>query len=291
MMDRPEDTIPDRRGANGRTTACPWRASVTLAWREILRFFRQGSRVVGAIGQPVIFWIFFSAGFDRNFRLDAGLESQDASFAEYYFPGTLVLILLFTAIFSTISLIEDRREGFLQSVLVAPLPRWSMVLGKVAGGAVLAFIQGGLFLLLALTLPVDFNLWKLVQIAVLMLLASLGLTSLGFAIAWRMESTQGFHAIMTVFLMPLWLLSGAFFPVPALVADSTWLQMGLYGIMKVNPLTYTVAGLHQLLYDGPLSSTLDLPPMVFCWWVTIVASVLMFSAACWTATSSTRAVP
>ncbi len=291
MMQRPEDTIPDRGESHGWTTACPWRASITLAWREILRFLRQGSRVVGAIGQPVIFWIFFSAGFDRNFRLEAGSEGQGASFAEYYFPGTLVLILLFTAIFSTISLIEDRREGFLQSVLVAPLPRWSMVLGKIAGGAVLAVIQGGLFLLLALTLPVEFSFWKLVQIAALMLLASLGLTSLGFAIAWRMESTQGFHAIMTVFLMPLWLLSGAFFPVPALAADSTWLQIGLYGIMQVNPLTYTVAGMHQLLYDGPLSSALDLPPMIFCWWVTIVATVLMFFAACWTATGSSRAGP
>ena len=291
MMHRPEDNIAAFGEADGGAIACPWRASLTFAWREILRFLRQGSRVVGAIGQPVIFWVFFSAGFDRNFRLEAGLEGPSASFAEYYFPGTLVLILLFTAIFSTISLIEDRREGFLQSGLVAPLPRWSMVLGKVAGGAVLAVIQGGLFLLLALTLPVEFSFWKLVQIAALMMLASLGLTSLGFAIAWRMESTQGFHAIMTVFLMPLWLLSGAFFPVPSMAADSTWLQIGLYGIMQVNPLTYTVAGMHQLLYDGPLSSALDLPSMVFCWWVTIVATVLMFFAACWTATGSSRAGP
>lgn len=291
MMQRPEDTIADLGEPSGRTTACPWRAAVTLAWREILRFVRQGSRVVGAIGQPVIFWIFFSAGFDRNFRLEGTMEGPAASFAEYYFPGTLVLILLFTAIFSTISLIEDRREGFLQSVLVAPLPRWSMVSGKVVGGAVLAVIQGGLFLLLAWTLPIEFSFWKLLQIAVLMLLASLGLTSMGFVIAWRMESTQGFHAIMTVFLMPLWLLSGAFFPVPALTADSTWLQVGLHGIMTVNPLTYTVAGMHQLLYDGPLSSALDLPSMASCWLVTIIAAVLMFFAACWTASGVSKSVP
>jgi ABC-2 type transport system permease protein len=260
--------------------ALPWRAAAVLAWREILRFFRQGSRVVGAIGQPVIFWVFFGAGFDRTFRLDDGAGGESASFAEYYFPGTLVLILLFTAIFSTISLIEDRREGFLQSVLVAPLPRWSMVLGKVAGGAMLAVMQGWLFLLLALTLPVEFTVWKLVQVTGLMLLASLGLTSLGFSIAWRMESTQGFHAIMTVFLMPLWLLSGAFFPVPVLAADSTWLQFGLHWAMKVNPLTYTVAGMHQLLYDQPLASGLFMPTLAVCWLVTAVAAVLLFSVAC-----------
>ncbi len=291
MMHRPENNIAAFGEADEGAIACPWRASLTLAWREILGFSRQGSRVVGAIGQPLVFWIFFSAGFDRNFRLDGTVEGQSASFAEYYFPGTLVLILLFTAIFSTISLIEDRREGFLQSVLVAPLPRWSMVLGKVLGGAVLAVIQGGLFLMLAWTLPIEFSFWKLVQIAVLMLLASLGLTSLGFAIAWRMESTQGFHAIMTVFLMPLWLLSGAFFPVPSLAADSTWLQIGLYGIMQANPLTYTVAGMHQLLYDGPLSSALDLPTMATCWLVTVIAAVLMFVAACWTASGFSRSVP
>jgi ABC-2 type transport system permease protein len=280
MTSRVEKPNADRSLAGLASSALPWRAAAVLAWREILRFVRQGSRVVGAIGQPVILWVFFGAGFDRTFRLDGEPGGEGASFAEYYFPGTLVLILLFTAIFSTISLIEDRREGFLQSVLAAPVPRWSMVLGKVAGGALLAVMQGGLFLLLALTLPVELTVWKLTQVTGLMLLASLGLTSLGFSIAWRMESTQGFHAIMTVFLMPLWLLSGAFFPVPTLGTDSSWLQIGLHGAMKVNPLTYTVSGMHQLLFDRPLGSGLFMPALGLCWLVTAVAAVLLFSAAC-----------
>ncbi|MCH5375925.1 MAG: ABC transporter permease [Planctomycetes bacterium] len=266
----------------------PFRAATVLAWREILRFFRQGTRVVGAIGQPVIFWVFFGAGFDRAFHLEGSGGGSGASFAAYYFPGTLVLILLFTAIFSTISVIEDRREGFLQSVLVAPLPRWSMVLGKVVGGSILAVLQGWLFLLLALTLNVDFTLWKLVQISGLMMLASLGLTSLGFSIAWRMESTQGFHAIMTVFLMPLWLLSGAFFPVPALTANSSWMQFGLHWMMKCNPLTFTVAGMHQLLYDRPLAAGLFMPAPGVCWLVTGAAALLMFAIACRLAASLSK---
>jgi ABC-2 type transport system permease protein len=283
MTSRVEKPTAGSSAAEEATFALPWCAALVLAWREILRFLRQGSRVVGAIGQPVIFWAFFGAGFDRTFRLEADASGESASFAEYYFPGTLVLILLFTAIFSTISLIEDRREGFLQSVLVAPLPRWSMVLGKVAGGTLLAVMQGWLFLLLALTLPIEFSVWKLVQVSGLMLVASLGLTSLGFSIAWRMESTQGFHAIMTVFLMPLWLLSGAFFPVPTLDAGSSWLQIGLHGAMKANPLTYTVAGMHQLLFDRPLSSDLYMPAPWLCWFVTAVAAALLFSVACWIA--------
>ncbi len=288
MTSSPESRTIDTPVENTASAALPWRAAAMLAWREILRFFRQGTRVIGAIGQPIIFWVFFGAGFDRTFRLEPSAVGGGASFAAYYFPGTLVLILLFTAIFSTISVIEDRREGFLQSVLVAPLPRWSMVLGKVLGGTVLAVLQGWLFLLLALTLDVEFTVWKLVEVTGLMMLASLGLTSLGFLIAWRMESTQGFHAIMTVFLMPLWLLSGAFFPMPTLSADSTWLQVGLHWMMKCNPLTYTVAGMHQLLFDRPLAAGLYMPPRGVCWLVTGIATLLMFAAACRIARVATK---
>ena len=123
---------------------------------------------------------------------------------------------MFTAIFATISIIEDRREGFLQGVLVAPLPRWAMVLGKILGGSTIAVSQACLFLLLAWT--VGIHPGPLAMIAVLgwLILSALALTGLGFLLAWRMESTQGFHAIMNLLLMPMWLLSGAFFPVPTI---------------------------------------------------------------------------
>ena len=98
----------------------PWLAAATLCQRELVRFLRQRHRVFGALGQPIIFWLLFSEGLRGS-----GLDYR------HFFPGTLVMILLFTAIFATISIIEDRREGFLQSVLVAPIPRYSMVLGKV----------------------------------------------------------------------------------------------------------------------------------------------------------------
>ena len=124
-------------------TVPAWPVVFTLAQRELVRFFRQRNRVFGALGQPIIFWLLFSAGlgstkFGDSNRLDYA----------HFFPGTLVMILLFTAIFATISIIEDRREGFLQGVLVAPVPRWSMVLGKVLGGAAIAMLQGLLFLVL-----------------------------------------------------------------------------------------------------------------------------------------------
>ncbi len=127
----------------------PWLAAWTLCRREWVRFVRQRNRVFGAIGQPLIFWLLFGAGFGPSFQTGAN-STGGLSYREYFFPGTLVLILLFTAIFATISIIEDRREGFLQSVLVAPIPRWSMVLGKLLGGTLIAVAQGSLFLLLGL---------------------------------------------------------------------------------------------------------------------------------------------
>lgn len=256
-----------------------WQVVSSLCQREIVRFLRQPSRMVGAIGQPILFWLFFSAGFDRTFRIEQAGGDVAASFRDYYFPGTLMLILLFTAIFSTISVIEDRREGFLQSVLVAPIPRWSMVLGKVLGGSLLALIQGWLFLLLGLTMDIPWSVVGLLQLSALMLVSAIGLTSLGMVIAWRMQSTQGFHAVMTLFLMPLWLLSGAFFPVPDMNAASSWGQVTLHWLMKCNPLTYTVGGLHRLIFAGTLSDGLLVPSLPAAWGVTSLFAVVMLLAA------------
>lgn len=246
-----------------------WLVVWTLCQRELVRFVRQRNRVFGAIGQPIIFWLLFGAGLGPSFRLPGATEAAPLSYREYFFPGSLVLILLFTAIFATISIIEDRREGFLQSVLVAPIPRWSMVLGKVLGGTLIALAQGMIFLLLGLTLGLHFTLLKILTIAALSFVVAFGLTALGFVMAWRLDSTQGFHALMSVFLMPMWLLSGAFFP-----ADSGWLSW----IMRVNPLTYGVAGLRRVLYwDMPSALPAGLPSLGTCWGVTLLFAAAMFA--------------
>ncbi len=116
-----------------------------LAWREWVRFFRQPHRVIAALGQPILLWILFGTGLHGAFRTDGA-----QNFMSYYLPGTIALILLFTAIFATISIIEDRREGFLQSVLVSAAPRWTIVLGKAIGGGAIAWVQALIFLALAL---------------------------------------------------------------------------------------------------------------------------------------------
>src|SRR5262245_45094726 len=148
----------------------PLLAAQSLAWREIVRFFRQPNRIIGSIGTPLVFWLLFVAGLSGWFRVGAGPTQQ--GFLTYFFPGSLLLIVLFTAIFSSISIIEDRREGFLQGVLVAPIPRWAMILGKVAGGTLVALVQGLIFLLLALTLPIEVRPLAWVELVALLFVAS-----------------------------------------------------------------------------------------------------------------------
>jgi len=238
----------------------------TLAKRELVRFFRQRNRVVGALMQPLIFWILFGAAFTTTFVPPAAYQGMN--YREYFFPGTIVMILLFTAIFSTISIIEDRKEGFLQSVLVAPIPRLSMVAGKILGGTLLAMIQGVLFLLLGLfVLPMTPAIFA--TALVVMFVIAFSLTALGFVIAWRMDSTQGFHAIMSVFLLPMWMLSGSLFPPDGVPAWLGW-------VMKLNPLSYGLAAMRQILYgrtiEGLPGLTLSLVVMGLFAVVTVIAA-------------------
>jgi len=215
-------------------------AAGTLWQRELVRFFRQRSRVVGALGPPILFWFLIGSGLGASFRLPGLAAASDAgvTYMQYFFPGTVLLIVLFTAIFSTISVIEDRHEGFLQSVLVAPLSRQSLVLGKIAGGTTLAFIQGLIFLCLAPLAGLSVRPLGLVYLLTMLGLVSFGLTGLGFFLAWRLDSIQGFHAIMNLFLIPMWILSGALFPVSG---AAVWLQ----AVMRANPLTYSLAALQS----------------------------------------------
>jgi ABC-2 type transport system permease protein len=141
------------------------------------------------------------------------------------------------------SVIEDRKEGFLLSVLVAPVPRTAIVLGKVLGGTTLAAVQGMVFLVFAPFAGVHVEPVQVLLVGVVVFLVSFSLTALGFAIAWPMDSSQAFHAIVNLFLIPLWLVSGALFP---LSGASGWIRV----IMRLNPLTYGVEALRALFYPG-----------------------------------------
>jgi ABC-2 type transport system permease protein len=222
--------------------------SISLWWREIVRFYRQRSRVVGVIASPLLFWVVIGSGFGTSFR-SSGAGRQH--YLNYFFPGALIMIVLFTAIFTMMSVIEDRKEGFLLSVLVAPVSRSVIVLGKVLGGATLATFQGLIFLVFAPLLGIHFTLVSFALTVVVIFLVAFSLTALGFIIAWPMDSTGGFHAVINLFLIPLWLLSGSMFP---LSGASVWIR----AIMRMNPLTYGTDALRMLLYPGELATNLPL---------------------------------
>jgi len=201
---------------------------MTLWQRELVRFWRQKSRVLGVVASPLLFWLVIGLGSGR---------------LEFYFPGSLVLTIMFSAIFSTISIIEDRREGFLLSMLVSPAPRSSMVLGKILGAATLASVQGLIFLAFAPLAGIPLAASKAPALVLVVFLVAFVLTALGFLIAWKMDSTQGFHAVMNLFLVPMWMLSGALFTLAEAHQVIRW-------IMRANPLTYPVALLRGLLTPG-----------------------------------------
>lgn len=219
-----------------------WTPAYTIWLREIVRFYRQKARVVGVIASPLLFWFVLGSGFAHSFRGGAGSDQ----YLGYFFPGAVVMIVLFTAIFSMMSLIQDRNEGFLLSVLAAPVSRSAIVLGKVLGGATLAAIQGIVFLVFTPLVGVHPSLTAVgISIAAIIMI-SFELTALGFAIAWPMDSPQAFHAIVNLILLPLWMLSGALFPASG---ASGW----LHALMRLNPLTYGTDALRNALFPSQIT--------------------------------------
>ncbi len=216
---------------------------LALAQRELVRFARQRSRLTGALLTPIVFWLLIGFGVNQAFVLPGtspATQDPPVGYLDFFFPGALTLILLFTSIFTTISVIEDRREGLLQGVLVSPASRRSIVAGKVLGGAAIATLQGLLFLFLLPLTKLSPNPWELLAVVPVMAVLAVGLTALGLSLAWPMDSTAGFHAVMNLLLMPMWLLSGAIFPL-------TSAPLALQAVMYVNPLTYGHALLTWLL--------------------------------------------
>lgn len=236
-------------------------ATYSLWHRELLRFFRQPSRLAGAFAMPLLFWLLIGTGLSSSFRLPGG--PADLDYLEYFFPGTVVLLVLFGAIFSTFSVIDDRHEGFLQGVLVAPVARAAIVMGKILGGASLAWLQGMIVLWMAPLAGIALSPETTLAAAGVLAMLSVAMTSLGFAFAWKIDSTQGFHAVMNVILLPMWFLSGAFFPV---AGAPVWLEW----IMRLNPLTYGIAAMRHVLYFQSAGSAEQLPPLAVCLIVLVV---------------------
>ncbi len=240
-------------------------AIYSLWHRELVRFLTDRSRLTSSLGQPVIFWVLFAGALGQS-----NFKPGMLSYGEYFWIGGLTMTLLFTAIFSTITVIEDRKEGFLQSVLVSPVPRSSIALGKILGCTTLAMINGLLFFALAplAGVPVSFGTF-FATVGVMFVLA-MALAGMGYSLAWLMDSTTGYHGIMMLLFMPMLLLSGAFFP----IKSAHWVMQW---IMAANPLAYGVGALRHTLYPSNLEATSGLPSLSVCLGVSVAFAVAMFA--------------
>lgn len=241
--------------------------AASLWLREIKRFVRDRSRAVSTLATALLFWGLIGLGLRGSFS-PAGVGVNMGA-VEYLFPGTVVFVVLLTAILGTFSLIEDRREGFLQGVLVAPVARSAIPFGKVLGGATVGLIQGALLLALAPLVGVPVTLGGAALGLMVLLVLAFGLSSLGFILAWRVESIHGFHGIVNLVLMPMWFLSGALFPV---AGAAGWLQ----GVMRANPLSYGLVTFRDVLYGGATSPWVTTTTAT---WVTLAFTAAAFGAA------------
>lgn len=220
------------------------RAFWFLYKRELLRFVRQRSRLIGAVLTPLLFWFLVGGGLGQSFQNpSAQLTGRQEGYFEFFFPGILALSVLFTAIFSTISVIEDRHQGFLQGVLVSPVSRLSIVLSKVLSGATLGMFQGSILCVVAWVAGLRWDWLPFLEATVLLFAMGAGLTALSFVFAWKLDSVQGYHSIMNLVLMPMWILSGAVFPVEGGASFFRW-------VAWLNPLSYSMQPLRELLSVG-----------------------------------------
>jgi ABC-2 type transport system permease protein len=211
--------------------------TIYILWlRQVKKYFRSKSRIIGSLGQPLLFLVAFGFGFGSIYQ-----KAGQGNYIQFLAPGVILMSVLFTAMFSGIDIIWDRQFGFLKETLVAPVSRMEIILGKTLGGATVAVFQG--IIVFLLTLVVGFRPQHIMAIFpafIFTFLVAILFTSLGTAIASTLEDMQGFQLIMNFLIMPIVFLSGAFFPLSNLPKPIEF-------ITKINPLTYGIDGLRGAL--------------------------------------------
>jgi ABC-2 type transport system permease protein len=208
-----------------------------MVWeRELIRYTRNRTRIVSGLIQPVLFLFVLGYGMSSLVGTTGGFN-----FRQFVFPGVVAMSVVMTAMFSAISIVWDREFGFLREMLVAPVSRTALVLGKTAGGASVAAVQGTIMLVLAPLVGVHLTPLLVVEVIGLELLMAVAMTAFGVFVASRIQRMEAFQVVMQMLLMPMLFLSGALFPLTGL---PKWLMV----ITRINPLTYAVAPLRQVVF-------------------------------------------
>jgi ABC-2 type transport system permease protein len=214
--------------------------TIYILWlRQLKRYFRSKSRIIGSLGQPLLLLTALGFGFGPIYQKAGG-----GNYIQFLAPGIISMAILFTAVFSGIEIIWDRQFGFLKETLVAPVSRFEIMLGRTLGGATVAIVQGLIVFFISLLIGFKLiNLSLLPLTFIFMALIALLFTGLGTAIASILKDMQGFQLIMNFLLMPLFFLSGALFPLQGLPKAFTL-------VASMDALSYGVDGLRGTLVNG-----------------------------------------
>lgn len=211
---------------------------IYIIWyRDVLRYWRNKVRVVSGLAFPVLWLVFFGTGMSSSLQIIGG---EGIDYILFVFPGILAMNLIFSSIFSAISIVTDREFGFLREILVAPISRGAIAVGKTLGGATTAFLQALLILFLAPIVGIHLDTKMVLLLIPAMFLISFALTSLGVLIASQLKSSEGASLVFQFVVMPMYFLSGALFPLSNL---PQWLNI----FVEINPVTYTVDLLRQIV--------------------------------------------
>ena len=250
--------------------AAPPRVSVSMAqavyiiwYRDIIRFWRDRVRLVMSLAQPILYLAIFGVGLSSTLGKSGSLSGAGLpasfSYIQFMYPGVLGMAVLFTAIFSAMSVVWDREFGFLREILVAPISRSAVALGKALGGATQAAFQGVVMLVFAPFVGVHLTVVSVVEVIPLLFLLAFALTSFGVAISARLKTMQGFQVVMNFLMMPMFFLSGALFPLrglPGWMTVLTRFDPVAYGIAPVRSAILGGAGLPQAAVDRLTSVTI-----------------------------------
>lgn len=212
------------------------RGVFTIWYRDILRFWGDKTRLVGSVSFPLLFLFIFGSGLGARM----GSLGPGVNFTQFMFPGIIGMTVLMGSFMAGISMVWDREFGFLKEVLVAPISRTSVVLGKTLGSATIALLQGSLVLLFAPLIGVSLSFGTVLVLWPLMLLLAISMGSLGVMLATRIRSMEAFQAVMQMLMFPMIFLSGVFFPVQGL---PVWMNI----LVKLNPASYGIAPIRQVL--------------------------------------------
>ncbi|MDD5593751.1 MAG: ABC transporter permease [Candidatus Margulisbacteria bacterium] len=243
--------------------------AIYILWlRDIKRYWYDKPRIFASLGQPILFLFVLGTALSPAFTGPGGIN-----FSEFIFPGIISMTVLFTSIFSAISIVWDREFGFLKEVLVAPVSRWTIVIGKALGGSTVAVLQGCLMLILAPLVGVKLSILIVLQSILVMFLIALAITGLGIVIAARMKEMEGFQMVVNFVIMPIFFLSGALFPLDRLPG---WLAV----LTRIDPLTYGVDLLRRtMLSVGSINPLISLAVMLVFILIMFAVAVMEFNLA------------